>query len=83
MTICRNWQYSSWNRLHIAIPLVAGRNHDERDPLEDRLRELRDKYVGNAAALAELNEEQREIDMYKKYQQWYGSVFFVMQRNDT
>jgi SAM-dependent methyltransferase len=51
-------------------------------PLEDRLRELRDKYVANAAALAELNEEQREIDMYKKYQQWYGSVFFVMQRND-
>lgn len=49
-------------------------------PQEDRIRELRDKYVGDAAALAALDEEQREIDMYRKYQQWYGSVFFVMQK---
>jgi len=49
-------------------------------PLEDRIRELRDKYVGDAAALAALDEEQREIDMYGKYQQWCGSVFFVMQK---
>ena len=30
--------------------------------------------------LMPLDEEQREIDMYRKYQQWYGSVFFVMQK---
>jgi SAM-dependent methyltransferase len=49
-------------------------------PLERRIRELREKYVGDAAALATLDEEQREIDMYRKYQQWYGSVFFVVQK---
>jgi SAM-dependent methyltransferase len=49
-------------------------------PLEERIRELRDKYVGDAAALATLDEEQWEIDMYRKCQQWYGSVFFVMHK---
>ena len=49
-------------------------------PLEDRIRHLRKKHVDNAEALAVINEEQREIDMYRKYHQWYGSVFFVMQR---
>ena len=49
-------------------------------PLEDRIRDLRDNYSDDAEALAVLNEEQREIDMYRKYQQWYGSVFFVMQK---
>ena len=49
-------------------------------PLEARIRELRKKYVDDAQALAVLDEEQREIEMYEKYQRWYGSVFFVMQR---
>jgi len=49
-------------------------------PLEERLGELRRKYADDADALAVLDEEQREIEMYRKYQQWYGSVFFVMQR---
>ena len=49
-------------------------------PLEDRIRSLRDKYVDDTEALATLDEEQQEIDMYRKYQQWYGSVFFVMQK---
>jgi hypothetical protein len=26
-----------------------------------------------------IEEEQEEIDMYRKYQRWYGSVFFVME----
>jgi SAM-dependent methyltransferase len=52
-------------------------------PLEDRLRDLRSKYRGNAEALAVIEEEQREIDMYRKYQQWYGSVFFVMQKSEA
>ena len=50
-------------------------------PLEDRIRTLRNKYLDDTEALAMLNEEQREIDMYRKYQQWYGSVFFVMKRS--
>jgi SAM-dependent methyltransferase len=49
-------------------------------PLEDRIRALRNKYAGDTEALATLDEEQREIDMFRKYNQWYGSVFFVMQK---
>lgn len=47
-------------------------------PLEERLKSLRDKYAGNQNALNKIEDEQKEIDMYRKYQQWYGSVFFVM-----
>lgn len=51
------------------------------NPLEERIRNLREKYINNTEALAVLDNEQREIDMYKKYYQWYGSVFFVMQKS--
>jgi ubiquinone/menaquinone biosynthesis C-methylase UbiE len=49
-------------------------------PLEERISQLRKKYAGNTAALEALDNEQREIDMYRKYQSWYGSVFFVLQK---
>jgi SAM-dependent methyltransferase len=51
------------------------------DPLEERINNLRKKYIDQPEALAVLDNEQREIDMYKKYYQWYGSVFFVMQKS--
>ena len=49
-------------------------------PLEKRIDALRAKYADDEAALAQLAEEQREIDLYRRYSRWYGSVFFVMQR---
>jgi hypothetical protein len=49
-------------------------------PLEERIATLRAKYADDAAALAQLAEEQSEIDLYRRYKDWYGSVFFVMQR---
>ncbi|MGD2271029.1 MAG: methyltransferase domain-containing protein [Desulfobacterales bacterium] len=48
-------------------------------PLEKRIAKLRKQYKHNSKALAIIENEQREIDMYRKYHQWYGSVFFVMQ----
>lgn len=48
--------------------------------LEKRIQMLRKKYPDNPKALRELDNEQKEIDMYKKYYKWYGSVFFVMQK---
>ena len=27
-----------------------------------------------------LDEEQREIDMYRKHSKWYGSAYFIMQK---
>lgn len=49
-------------------------------PLSERVETLRKKYAGNPEALAVVEKEQREIDMYKKYQKWYGSAFFVMRK---
>jgi len=54
--------------------------HDYYGPLEKRIQGLREKYVGEPAILGMLDEEQLEIDMFRKYNQWYGSVFFVMQK---
>jgi SAM-dependent methyltransferase len=51
-------------------------------PLEERIQMLRTKYADQPDALSRLDEEQREVDLYRKYKTWYGSVFFVMQRPD-
>jgi len=50
-------------------------------PLEKRIKERRAKYIDQPEALSVLNKEQREIDMYKKIYEWYGSEFFVMQKS--
>jgi len=48
-------------------------------PLEKRIQKLRKKYAEDPAALAALDKEQREIDLFRKYNKWYGSAFFVTQ----
>jgi ubiquinone/menaquinone biosynthesis C-methylase UbiE len=50
------------------------------EPLQERIGQLRDKYRDHDEALAQLAEEQQEIDLYRKYHQWYGSVFFLMEK---
>lgn len=49
-------------------------------PLEKRLKKLKTKYKNNSKALEMIKEEEKEIDMYRKYNKWYGSVFYVMQK---
>ena len=49
-------------------------------PLENRVNMLKDRYEGNQKALETLNNEQEEIDLYKRYKKWYGSAFFIMQK---
>ena len=51
-------------------------------PLERRIRELRQKYAADPAALAVLEGEQRDVELYKRHQKWYGSAFFVVQKSD-
>jgi len=51
------------------------------NPLENRLKSLEKKYNDNPKALAMIREEYKEIDLYRKYNKWYGSVFYVMQKN--
>ena len=50
------------------------------DPLQERLKKLEIKYQDNPEAMESINEEWIEIDIFKKYNDWYGSVFFVMQK---
>ena len=49
-------------------------------PLEKRLEKLKVKYKDDPKALDMINEEYKEIYLFKKYNAWYGSVFFVMQK---
>ena len=49
-------------------------------PLEQRIQALRPKYINDSSALEVLGKEQQEIDLSRKYHQWYGSAFFVMQK---
>jgi len=50
------------------------------NPLEKRLEKLRLKYKDNPKALNIIEDNQKEIDLYKKYYDWYGSVFYILQK---
>lgn len=47
-------------------------------PIERRLPALRAKYRDHPQALAVLQSEQTEIDLYRRYSAYYGYVFYVM-----
>lgn len=50
-------------------------------PMEKRIAELREKYSGDTAALEALAEEEKEIDLYRRYSDTYGYVFYVMSKS--
>ena len=49
-------------------------------PLEDRINILRNKYQADNETLGKLDMFKIEIDMYKKYSEYYGYTFFVMRK---
>jgi SAM-dependent methyltransferase len=49
-------------------------------PLEKRIQKLRKKYAGSSCACAVLDKEQHHVELYKKYSTWYGSAYFIMQK---
>ncbi|MBN2465771.1 class I SAM-dependent methyltransferase [candidate division WOR-3 bacterium] len=49
-------------------------------PLAKRIRMLRERHADDAEACAVLDREEAEIVLFKKYPDWYGSSFFVMQK---
>ncbi len=49
-------------------------------PLERRIREFRDTHPGDGGIHSLLEEHQREVDFWRKYPGWYGSVFLLMRR---
>ncbi len=50
-------------------------------PMERRIEELRGKYVGDAEALAALDEIAREPEMHRRHSDYYGYEFFVVRRD--
>lgn len=63
---------------HFALPPSSWWT-DYYTPIEARLPRLREKYHGNAEAEALLDATQKECDLYRKFSDWYGYVFYVMQ----
>lgn len=55
---------------------------DYYEPLETVLAELRDEFKADDQAMGLLQTLQTEIDMYRKYSDYYGYLFLVMQRTD-
>jgi hypothetical protein len=41
---------------------------------------MRIKFKDNPKAMEMIEEEQLEIDLFRKFNSWYGSVFFVIQK---
>ena len=51
-------------------------------PIEKELPRLSKKYQGNEIALGVFDGFKNEIDFYKKYSEFYGYEFFIMQKGD-
>ena len=51
-------------------------------PLEENIRKLRTRYAINPGACAVLDEEAREVEMYRRYGEYFGAVFFVLRRTE-
>jgi len=50
------------------------------NPLAERITLLREKYAGNAEAQNQLDEEYAEIDLFRKYSEYYGYEFYIAQK---
>jgi SAM-dependent methyltransferase len=50
-------------------------------PLERRASGMREKYPDNAAALAEIEATELEINIFRKYSDFYGYVFYIMKNS--
>ncbi len=53
---------------------------DYYTPLEKRIVMLSEKYRDDEEAMALLRESQRESDLHRKFAEWYGYVFYIMQK---
>ncbi len=61
---------------HFSLPESAWRDNYFAH-VEPRLAVLRDRYEGDSAKLAFLEIMQKEIDIYRKYSEYYGYEFFI------
>lgn len=63
---------------HFALPASSWWDN-YYTPLEAHLQTMRVKYAGNEDALSVIDAAQVEIDLHRKYSEYYGYEFFVMQ----
>jgi SAM-dependent methyltransferase len=52
-------------------------------PIEKKLPRLLEEHQGNPGALAVIETEKKEIDLYRNYSSYYGYVFYVARRKDA
>jgi len=64
---------------HFVLPESAWWQ-DYYNPMDKRIAMLTEKYQGDAEALTFLRECRGEIEVYRRYSEWYGYVFYVMQK---
>jgi len=64
---------------HFTLPEQAWWNYF--DPIAERVVRLKVKYAGDAEAMQELKGEDLEVEMYRRYHDYYGYVFFVMRNS--
>lgn len=64
---------------HFIIP-EKGWWEDYYNPLTDRINKFREKYKDNKEANDIMDDTQREIEMYKRYSDYYGYVFYIMKK---
>jgi ubiquinone/menaquinone biosynthesis C-methylase UbiE len=49
-------------------------------PIETKLPALREKHKGEPEALAYLSAEEKEIEMFRRYSDYYGYAFYILQK---
>mgnify|MGYP001037014457 CR=1 FL=1 len=64
---------------HFVIP-EKGWWEDYYNPLTDRISKLRKKYINNKEANDRMDNTLREIELYKRYSDCYGYVFYIMKK---
>ena len=63
---------------HFLLPEAAWWQH-YYTPLEQRVQTLQAQYADNPDALAVIESHQQEMDLYRRYSDYYGYVFYIMQ----
>lgn len=53
---------------------------DYYTPLVERINKLREKYVDNKEANDMMDDTMQEIELYRKYSDYYGYVFYIMKK---
>ncbi len=64
---------------HFPLPVSSWLNNFY-DPMEVRIHELMEKYVGNKVALNIYETSLKEISTYKQYSDYFGYEFFIVQK---